>query len=105
MQAAQGAGRTNIVIVGFDTSRDAVKAVQEATMAATIAQLPDKIIQTAIDASLAHLAGETVKPEIGIELKPATKLANFNNSRGASTARRWSCLTRGPCPLRHKDSP
>ena len=73
MQAAQAAGRTDIVIVGFDASPEAVKAIQDGKMAATIAQLPDKIIQTAIDTSLAYLAGETVKPEIGIELKLITK--------------------------------
>lgn len=73
MEACKAAGREDIVIVGFDASPDAVAAVEEGTMAATIAQLPDKIIKTAIDAGLAYLAGEEVEPEIGVELQLVTK--------------------------------
>jgi len=73
MQAAEAANRTDIVIVGFDASAEAVAAVQAGQMAATIAQLPDKIVQTAIDTALSYLAGETVEPEIRVELQLVTK--------------------------------
>lgn len=73
MQAALAAKRTDIAIVGFDAAPEAVKAVQAGTMAATIAQLPDKIIQTAMDTSLSYLAGNKVEPEIAVELKLITK--------------------------------
>lgn len=68
MEACIAAGRTDIAIVGFDASPDAVAAVEAGTMAATVAQLPDKIIQTTIDAALDYLAGKSVDPEIGVEL-------------------------------------
>lgn len=71
--AAKAAKRTDIAIVGFDAAPEAVTAVKSGTMAATIAQLPDKIIQTAIDTALAYLAGKKVKPEIAVELKLLTK--------------------------------
>lgn len=73
VQAAQAAKRKDIVIVGFDAAPEAVKAVQDGKMAATVAQLPDKIIQTAIDTALSSLAGQPVKSEIAIPLKLVTK--------------------------------
>lgn len=36
-------GRTNVLVVGFDRTNDAVKAVENWEMAATIAQKPEKI--------------------------------------------------------------
>ncbi len=73
LQAAIAAKRTDIAIVGFDASPEAVKAVEAGTMAATVAQLPDKIIQTAMDASLAYLAGEKVEPQIAVGLELVKK--------------------------------
>lgn len=73
MEACLAAGRDDIKIVGFDASPDAVAAVEAGTMAATIAQLPKQIIDTAIDTALAYLAGETVEAEIGVPLELVVK--------------------------------
>ena len=73
MEACKAAGRDDIKIIGFDASPDAVTAVEEGTMAATVAQLPDKIIQTTIDTALAYLAGEEIEPSIGVELMLVVK--------------------------------
>lgn len=73
MEAARAAGRTDILIVGFDASADAVQAVKDGGMAATVAQLPDQIIQAAIDAAIAYLAGDAVEPQIAVALELVTK--------------------------------
>ena len=73
MEACKAAGREDIKIVGFDASPDAVVAVEAGEMAATIAQLPIKIIDTMIDTALAYLSGEEVEKEIGVELQLVTQ--------------------------------
>jgi len=69
MEACEAAGREDILIVGFDASADAVKAVSEGKMAGTIAQLPDKIAQYGIDTALSVLAGEEVDATVGVPLE------------------------------------
>lgn len=69
MEACEAAGRDDIYIVGFDASADAVTAVSEGKMAATIAQLPDQIAQYGIDTALSVLAGEEVEATIGVPLE------------------------------------
>jgi ribose transport system substrate-binding protein len=73
MEACKAAGREDIKIVGFDASPDAVVAVEAGDMAATIAQLPVKIIDTTIDTAIAYLNGEEVEKEIGVELQLVTQ--------------------------------
>ena len=73
MEACKAAGREDIKIVGFDASPDAVVAVEAGDMAATIAQLPVKIIDTTIDTAIAYLHGEEVEKEIGVELQLVTQ--------------------------------
>ena len=41
MEAAQAAGRSDIVIIGFDADDDAVQAVKDGKLAATVAQQPE----------------------------------------------------------------
>ena len=68
VEACQAAGRDDIIIVGFDADTDAVDAINEGTMAATIQQLPDQMGVTAVDTALAYLNGETVEPFICVEV-------------------------------------
>ena len=72
VEACQAANRGDIIIVGFDADTDAVAAIQEGTMAATVQQLPDQMGVTAVDTALAYLAGETVEPFIGVEVALVT---------------------------------
>ena len=73
LQAAEAANRTDLVIVGFDGSPDALTAIAAGRMSATVAQLPAKIVETALDTTVKYLDGKTVEPEIGVELKLITK--------------------------------
>lgn len=75
VEACQQAGRGDIIIVGFDADKDALTAIEEGTMMATVQQLPDQMgiigVQTAVD----FLAGKTVEPMIGVEVALITKAA------------------------------
>ena len=41
--ALQTAGKTDVIVVGFDGTADGVKAVEGGKLAATVAQRPDQI--------------------------------------------------------------
>jgi ribose transport system substrate-binding protein len=75
VEACQQAGRSDIIIVGFDADKDAITAIQDGTMMATVQQLPDQMgiigVQTAVD----YLAGKTVEPKIGVQVALITKTA------------------------------
>ena len=64
--AASGKG---IKIVGFDATDDAQKAVKDGKMAATVAQKPDKMGETAIGTAVKIMAGETVEKSIPVEVE------------------------------------
>lgn len=68
VEAVAASGR-DIKIVGFDATDDAQKAVRDGKMAATVAQKPDKMGQTAIETALRMMAGETVEKSIPVEVE------------------------------------
>lgn len=70
---AAKAAKKEIVIVGFDGNDDAIKAVKEGTLAATIAQQPEVMGQKAMEAAVKVLNGETVEKTMPVELKLITK--------------------------------
>ena len=72
IQAAKSAGK-QIFIVGFDGTEDAQKAVQDATMAATIAQQPELMGKLAVETAAKVVKGEKVEAKIPAELKLVTK--------------------------------
>lgn len=72
IQAAKSAGK-NVFIVGFDGTADAEKAVQDGTLAATIAQQPELMGKIAVDTAAKVVKGETVEAKIPVELKVVTK--------------------------------
>lgn len=63
----------DIVIVGFDATDDAVAAVEAGTMAATVAQKPDLMGETAVETAIKLINGETVEKEIPVEVGLITK--------------------------------
>lgn len=62
-----------IQVVGFDTTDDALAAVQEGRMLATVAQQPDQMGKTAVDTAQKLIDGETVESSIPVEVKLVTK--------------------------------
>ncbi|MBX3070522.1 MAG: sugar ABC transporter substrate-binding protein [Thermomicrobiales bacterium] len=63
LQALVGAGREDIPIVGFDAIPDAVEAVKNGQMLATVAQFPRVMGIIGVDLMVRHLNGEEI-PEL-----------------------------------------
>ena len=63
----------DIKIVGFDATDDAVAAVKEVKMAATVAQQPEKMGLTAVETAIKLMAGEMVEKSIPVEVKLITE--------------------------------
>lgn len=70
---AIAASNKDIKVVGFDATDDAVAAVKEGRMAATVAQQPDKMGATAVEVALKLIAGESVEASIPVEVTLITK--------------------------------
>lgn len=68
VEAVAASGK-DIKIVGFDATDDAQKAVKDGKMAATVAQKPDKMGETAIGTAVKIMAGETVEKSIPMEVE------------------------------------
>ena len=68
VEAVAASGK-DIKIVGFDATDDAQKAVKDGKMAATVAQKPDKMGETAIGSAVKIMAGETVEKSIPVEVE------------------------------------
>lgn len=70
LEAIKASGRKNIMVVGFDATNDAVKAVNEGSLAATVAQKPKDMGKISVDTAKKIIAKEQV-PEtlpVGLEL-------------------------------------
>jgi ribose transport system substrate-binding protein len=69
----EAAGRTDIVIVGFDATAEAQEAIRRGSaLKADIAQHPTEIGRTAIEMIAASLAGETVPPVVAVPVSVVT---------------------------------
>ena len=68
VEAVAASGK-DIKIVGFAATDDAQKAVKDGKMAATVAQKPDKMGETAIGTAVKIMAGETVEKSIPVEVE------------------------------------
>lgn len=68
LEAVEVSGK-DIVVIGFDATEDAVKAVEDGRLAATIAQKPDLIGEVAIETAVQSLKGESVEASIPVELE------------------------------------
>lgn len=69
LKALQDANMDNVLVVGFDATDDAVVSVQKGDMAATIAQQPKLIGETAVNLAHRFLSGESVEDFAPVELK------------------------------------
>ena len=73
IQAAEAANRTGIVFVGFDAIDDAVQAVKDGKLAATVAQQPAEMGRLAVETALKSLNGEKVESSIPVPLSLVTQ--------------------------------
>ena len=71
VEAISGAGK-DILVVGFDATDDAVAAINEGRMSATIAQQPDLIGKTAVENAVKLIAGEAVEVNVPVEVTLVT---------------------------------
>ena len=57
------------VMIGFDAIREAVRAVEQGKLTATIAQQPESMGHSAVQSAARILRGEQLDPEISVELE------------------------------------
>lgn len=72
LEAIKASGR-DIMVVGFDATDDAVKAVKAGEMAATVQQLPKEIGSMGVDTAMKIIAGGTVEAFIPVDLALVTE--------------------------------
>ena len=72
VDAVSAAGK-DIVIVGFDAIDEAIAAVKEGRMAATVAQMPAKMGKTAVQTAVKLMNGEKVASSIPVSVMLITK--------------------------------
>ncbi|SEP70046.1 monosaccharide ABC transporter substrate-binding protein, CUT2 family [Lentzea xinjiangensis] len=63
----------DVVVVGFDGTPDGLKAVQEGTLAATIAQQPKLLGSKSVEQAVRAAKGESVQQVVDVEVKAVTK--------------------------------
>ena len=73
IKAAEAAKRTGILFVGFDAIDDAVKAVKDGKLAATVAQQPSEMGRLGVVTAVKHLGGQKVDKYIPVALSLVTK--------------------------------
>lgn len=73
VRAIRSAGKDNVLVVGFDGTDDAIKAVERGQMGATIAQQPELIGAKGVEAAELIIKGETPEAHIPVELKIIAK--------------------------------
>ena len=71
--ALEAVAGKDIQVVGFDATDDAVAAVKDGKMAATVAQQPDKMGETAVNTAISLINGEDVEKSIPVEVTLVTK--------------------------------
>ncbi len=74
IEAANAAGREGITFVGFDAVDDAVTAVRDGALAATIAQQPALMGELGVRTAAAALNGEMVEANVPVDLRLIQKL-------------------------------
>ncbi|TDB60766.1 ribose ABC transporter substrate-binding protein RbsB [Photorhabdus khanii] len=73
LRALQTAGKSDVLVVGFDGTGDGIKAVQRGKLGATIAQRPDQIGIVGVQTADKVLKGEKVDAVIPVELELVIK--------------------------------
>lgn len=72
-KALQDAGMNDVIVVGFDATDDAVKAVKDGKMGATVAQQPDLIGSLGVETAIKVLNNENVDEFIPVQLQLVKK--------------------------------
>lgn len=72
VEAISGA-KKDVLVVGFDATDDAIEAIRQGRMGATIAQQPDLIGSTAVENAIRLTKGESISKEIPVEVTLITK--------------------------------
>lgn len=72
VEAISGA-KKDVLVVGFDATDDAIEAIRQGRMDATIAQQPDLIGSTAVENAIRLTKGESIPKEIPVEVTLITK--------------------------------
>ena len=62
----------DVVIAGFDATDDALAAIKEGKMAATVAQKPDLMGATGVETAVKLIKGESVEKSVPVEVKLVT---------------------------------
>lgn len=65
--------KKDVLVVGFDATDDAIEAIRQGRMGATIAQQPDLIGSTAVENAIRLTKGESIPKEIPVEVTLITK--------------------------------
>ncbi|UZJ80992.1 ribose ABC transporter substrate-binding protein RbsB [Fictibacillus sp. KU28468] len=73
LQALEAAGLKDVVVVGFDATDDAQKAIKEGKMAATVAQKPEMIGSEAVQTAVKVNKDEKVEKFVPVDLDLITK--------------------------------
>ena len=67
VEAISASGK-DIMVVGFDATDDALEAIRDGHMAATIAQQPELIGSTAVENAYKLISGEGIAASIPVEV-------------------------------------
>lgn len=68
LKAIEAAGLKNVVVVGFDATADALAAVKEGKLAATVQQKPDLIGKMGVEAAKKLIDGQPVEKNVPVPL-------------------------------------
>lgn len=79
MDALHATGKTNVVVVGFDASPEAIAAIRAGKMTASIAQKPYAMGQLGVESAVHALRGQVVQKRIdtGTLLVDKTNVADY----------------------------
>jgi hypothetical protein len=73
VRALEGKAGTDVKIVGFDGTEEALTAIQSGKMNATVAQQPDKMGSLGVQNAMKIIDGKSVPKKIPVEVKLVTK--------------------------------
>lgn len=73
VEAIQAANRGSVIVVGFDATADAVSAVKDGALLATVAQQPKEMGKASVETAKKILANEAVDTFIPVKLELITK--------------------------------
>jgi ribose transport system substrate-binding protein len=72
VQALGGSAGDDVKVVGFDAIEDALNAIQDGTMNATVAQQPAEIGSLGVENAISVINGESVEENIPVEVQLVT---------------------------------